>query len=139
MTLKSEVELLRDVPAFRELSVSRMKLLAFSCARVEFASGDNIITQGEVGEYVFVILSGEAEVQLKDGNGQRFVRKVGQHDFVGEVAVTGNRPRSASVVACCDVAALQIGADVLASFIDEAPELARALGRHGDIVGYEYE
>jgi CRP-like cAMP-binding protein len=139
MAIKDEVELLRGVPAFRELSVSRMKLLAFSCESVTFEPETTIIAQGEEGDHVFVILSGEADVLIGSGDDQRFIRKVGVNDFVGEVAVTGKRLRSATVLARSKVGALQINAELLASFIDEAPLLAQALGKHGDIVGYEYE
>ena len=134
-----EVELLREVPAFRELSSTRRRLLAVSCERVEFKAGASIITQGDTGEHVFIILSGEADVHLNDGDDRRFIRKVGKNDFVGEVAAVGERMRSTTVTACDNVVALRIGAEVLASFVKDAPELESALRKHGESVGYVYD
>jgi CRP-like cAMP-binding protein len=139
MAQNVEAELLREIPAFRELTSIRRRLLAVSCQRVEFRAGTDIIKQGDAGEHIFVILSGEADVHLNDGDDQRFVRKVGENDIVGEVAATGERTRSASVTACDKVVALRIGAEVLAQFIKEAPELESALRKHGESIGYVYD
>ena len=73
MTLETEVQSLRQVPMFREIDPARLKLLAFTSERVQFADGQRFFSQGDPSDAAFVILEGgevEGELGQADPSGQ---------------------------------------------------------------------
>ncbi len=97
MTLLQEVELMRRIPLFRNIEPSKLKLLAFTSERLTFAAGQNLFKQGDMGDAAYIIIDGEADVIVDTPNGPHVVATVGQHDFVGEIAILCDVPRTATV------------------------------------------
>jgi LmbE family N-acetylglucosaminyl deacetylase len=65
-----------------------------------YPAGCYVVEQGEAATELFMILSGHAEVwQEQDDGSREQLRRMGPGEFFGELGVTGNRPRSAHVVA----------------------------------------
>jgi len=72
-----------------------------------FPAGTYIIEQGEVGESLFLIISGHAEVAEEPRLGEvRTLRRLGPGEFFGELALVSERPRSAHVIALDTVTCL---------------------------------
>jgi CRP-like cAMP-binding protein len=93
-------EVLVRVPLFKSLSgrqwLSLVKLAHTCC----FEAGEEIVTQGEMGVGLYVIISGRAEVVRKQPDGAvALVNVLGPTDFFGEMALLSEGPRTASVVA----------------------------------------
>jgi hypothetical protein len=64
----------------------------------EYAQGDTIFRQGEPGQHVYVIKSGNVEVVHMRPGGQHEVLKVlGPGDHFGEMALLGKAPRNATI------------------------------------------
>ena len=63
MTLDTEVQSLRQVPMFRGIDPSRLKLLAFTSERIQFAPGQRFFGQGDAAD-----VAGR-HVQDADGHG----------------------------------------------------------------------
>jgi CRP-like cAMP-binding protein len=91
----SVTELAR-VGLFADLSGEALTRLADRMQREEVDSGTVLIREGDAGDRFFVLLSGMAGVS-QSGLGQRGILKAGE--FFGEVALTMNVPRTATVVA----------------------------------------
>ena len=90
----------------------------------EYKDGDFIIKQGEAGNCMFVIQSGEVEV-LRENNGgqvQLAIRKTG--DFFGEMALFSKEVRSATIKAIGDARILTIDRKNLLQSIQKDPSLA---------------
>jgi CRP/FNR family cyclic AMP-dependent transcriptional regulator len=90
----------------------------------EYKDGDFIIKQGEAGNCMFVIQSGEVEV-LRENNGdqvQLAIRKTG--DFFGEMALFSKEVRSATIRALGDARILTIDRKNLLQSIQKDPSLA---------------
>jgi LmbE family N-acetylglucosaminyl deacetylase len=65
-----------------------------------FPAGTYIIEQGEVGESLFLIVSGAARVAEEPTPGElRTLRQLGPGEFFGELALVYKQPRSAHVIA----------------------------------------
>ena len=72
-----------------------------------FPAGTYIIEQGEVGKSLFLIISGHVEVAEEPRLGEvRPLRRLGQGEFFGELALVSERPRSAHVIALDTVTCL---------------------------------
>jgi len=90
----------------------------------EYKDGAIIIKQGESGNCMYVIQSGEVEV-LRDNNGgqvQLAVRKTG--DFFGEMALFSKEVRSATIRALGESRILTVDRKNLLQSIQKDPSLA---------------
>jgi CRP-like cAMP-binding protein len=63
----------------------------------ELDAGEFFIRQGEVGETFFVIESGRVEVLVSHDGEERVVVERGAGEYVGEIALLLDMPRTASV------------------------------------------
>jgi CRP-like cAMP-binding protein len=93
MARLNEIECLRQVPMFQELSEKEFRTLAACATEETFPEGAEVVTQGKAGGPFFVILGGSADV-LVDGEVQR---RLQAGDFFGEMALLEHRPRSGTV------------------------------------------
>ena len=89
------LDLLRGVSLLALLPEATLERLARALVRVEAAPGEVFIREGDPGELFYVIESGTVEV-TKDG---RLVAALGPGDFVGEIALLRDVPRTATVTA----------------------------------------
>jgi CRP-like cAMP-binding protein len=93
-------EFLTTVPLFYGLDRRQRDKLAKRFVPREYAAGQSIVTQGQGGEGMFIIVSGKAEVIRKRENGsEAAVGVFGPTDFFGELALLDDGVRTASVVA----------------------------------------
>jgi len=103
----------------------------------------SIVAQDEIGEALFVMLSGRAKVTLVAESGREVTLSVLRPaDFFGEMSIFDGAPRSANVVALEPVTVLALGkADLMthlraypSTAINLAAELSRRLRRADEII-----
>ncbi len=124
MSLQQEVDLLRKIPMFAKIEPAKLKLLAFTSERLSYSDGDVLFRQGEAGDAAFVIISGQAEISIATDDGPLVVARLSDHDFVGEIAILCDVPRTATVTAVTNLEALRISKDLFFSMVKEFPEIA---------------
>jgi CRP-like cAMP-binding protein len=129
MTLDSEVQSLRQVPMFREIDPARLKLLAFTSERVQFAEGQRFFSQGDPSDAAYVILEGGASVLLSSPAGEIKVADLGENALVGEMGILSDTPRSASVTASESTTALRIDKRVFLELLAQFPQMSLAVMR----------
>jgi CRP-like cAMP-binding protein len=91
-------------PKQSELSQVMKKMKA-----VSFKNGQDIIKQGELGESFFMIQSGEVEVLVRQDDQEIRVNKLKSGQYFGEMALLGDKRRSATVRALGSVQVVEIG------------------------------
>ncbi|MEZ5668219.1 MAG: Crp/Fnr family transcriptional regulator [Alphaproteobacteria bacterium] len=124
MSLQEEVELLRRIPLFAKLEPSKLKLLAFTSERLSFDRGQALFRQGDPGDAAYIIIDGAAAVEVDSPSGPIRVATLGRNDFVGEIAILCDVPRTATVIADSDVVTLRISKDLFFRLITEFPQMA---------------
>ena len=87
------LELLRQVSLLAPLPEPILDRLARALVRVELASGEVVIREGDPGDRFYVVESGGVTV-TREG---RFVANLGPGDYVGEIALLRDVPRTATV------------------------------------------
>lgn len=129
MTLDTEVQSLRQVPMFRDIDQARLKLLAFTSERVQFASGQRFFNQGDAADAAYVILDGRADVTLNTSTGEIKVAELGKNALVGEMGILGDSPRSATITAVEATTALRIDKRVFLELLTQFPQMSLAIMR----------
>jgi CRP/FNR family cyclic AMP-dependent transcriptional regulator len=117
---KEALEQLKAVPLFSGCSVRELRSLATYLKEVRFQPGRRIVSEGDVGVGLHVILEGRTSVLVGD---QR-VRELGPGDFFGEIALLDRGPRTATVVADTPVRTLSLSSWNFRSTLKEHPSLA---------------
>lgn len=124
MSLVEEVDLLKKIPLFANIETSKLKLLAFTSERVVFKAGEELFHQGEIGQEAYILMEGTADVIVDTADGPMVVAQVGKNDFVGEIAILCDVPRTATVRATSDLTTLMISKDLFFRLVTEFPQMA---------------
>lgn len=114
---------LENVSLFSECSKRELKLIAKAAKQKSVSANTTLMTEGESGDTMLVILAGGATV-TKNG---RKLAELKSGDVVGELAPLTRAPRNATVVTrtACDVA--ELSRKDLLKLIDHAPGFSRKL------------
>ena len=125
MNLNEEVEILKGIPIFSKIEVAKLKLIAFTGERMTFSAGQELFHQGDQGDAMYVILGGIADVLIdNDKGGQIAVAEMKKNNFVGEMAILGDVPRTATIKAREALTTLRISKDMLYRLVAEVPQMA---------------
>ena len=103
-----DVAALAQLSLFGALSSETIRYLASRCEEVRIPAGETFCAQGESGDCLFVLRSGQAIVERAAGGERHRLAEVTAGDFFGEVALVAIRPRTASVRAVRDSTALRL-------------------------------
>ena len=124
MNLNEEVELLKGVPIFSKVEPAKLKLLAFTSERINFAAGQEVCHQGDPGDTMYVILGGTADVLIDTESGQITVAEMKKNGFFGEIAILCDVPRTATIKARDPLSTLKISKDMFYRLVAEFPQMA---------------
>jgi len=129
MSIHAEVDLLRKVPLFASIDTAKLKLLAFTSERLTFAQGAVLFREGERGDSAYLILSGKVEVAVNSPKGPVTVAMIKEHNIVGEMALLGDIPRTATLTALEPVESLRIRKDQFFQLLRDMPQMTLEIMR----------
>jgi len=124
MNLNEEVEVLKGVPIFAKMEPAKLKLLAFTGERMTFGAGQEVCHQGDLGDAMYVILGGVADVLIDTEKGQIRVAELKKNGFFGETAILLAAPRNATIKASESLLTLKISKDMFYELVSEFPTMA---------------
>lgn len=87
---------------------------------IEIAAGEILFREGEVGEAMYILIEGEAEITIFGV----FFEKCLPGTFMGELAVIDGSPRYATVTALTDCKFVVVDKKRFRFLVDEAPSFA---------------
>ena len=129
MSLEQEVELIRRFPIFSKIAPAKQKLLCFSSERLTYSAGQELFHQKAVGDACYVVIEGTIEISVDLPDGPLVIGVLGRNELLGEIAIFGNVPRTATATAKTRLEVLRISADLFRSVIRENPDAAIELIR----------
>jgi len=89
-----------------------------------FQAGETVFDEGESGDKLYVIQSGEIELSRTAQGGQRVVARLGAGDFFGELGVVLGKPCINRAVAVCNTRVLELDRGTLEAMCLSEPEIA---------------
>ncbi len=124
---ESLAELLSAVDIFSPLTSEELNALATNVRGHVYAPGEIIIRAGDDGSSMFVVHRGSVDVRVDSNGMQRTIKRLGEGDFFGEMALFTGEPRTANVVAAEETEVFEIGKDAMKSLFETNPDLVEAL------------
>ncbi len=124
------LDVLRAVPLFRQVPEADLRAMADLVRERRQPKGSLILTQGDEGETLFLIRSGQVKVTVVAEDGRQVILSVlGAGSFFGEMALIDDEPRSAHVIAMEESALLALRREDFRAQLARSPELGIALLR----------
>jgi CRP-like cAMP-binding protein len=129
MSLEQEVELIRQFPIFAQIQPAMQKLLCFSAERLTYNAGQVMFKAGDMGDAAYIVIEGKVEISVPSSSGPIVVNMVGRNEIIGEIAIFGDVPRTATAKAVTRLETLRISKELFAKIIRENPDAALELIR----------
>lgn len=119
-------QLLQETELFATLPQEVRHEIASSASGAVYGSGEAIVLQGDPGQSMFLVLSGEASVVLEPGQDE--IARIKRGGYFGEMSLLTGEPRTATVLAVGDVAVMEVSADLFRRLGTVHPEAIEKIG-----------
>jgi diguanylate cyclase (GGDEF)-like protein len=119
---------LARVGVFSLLGPEEIAQVAEHLATVELAEGQTLFHEGDQGNDLYILASGEAcvSIRLPDG-GEREIARFAPGDFFGEMSIFDNAPRSATCAARASCVLYSLSKDAFSDLLAGHPKIALKL------------
>ena len=130
----AKVELLKKVPLFADCTKAELRELAKSADELDLREGTVLTREGRPGREFFVLIEGTVAV-TKDG---KKVAELKGGDWLGEIALLTEKPRTATVTASSPVDVLVITDRRFRNVVETMPSIAlKVLSRVSDRLAHD--
>ncbi|KAK9763271.1 cAMP-dependent protein kinase type II-beta regulatory subunit [Basidiobolus ranarum] len=117
---------LKSVPILRSLESSEIVKISDALEPVEYEDGDIIIEQGSIGDYFYIVESGEASVSQLDEEGEEHsLPGLKAGDYFGELAFLNDAPRVATITAKGHVKAAALSKDAFVRLLGPVVDILK--------------
>ena len=116
---------LAAAPLFAGLSKKELTKLASQTEDLEFQAGMVLCKEGATGREFFVIVEGKVDVTKNE----RRIASLGPGDFIGEIAIIQQGPRTATAIAKTPVRLFVLTSQGFFSLLDNNPGVERKVLR----------
>ncbi len=127
ITHDNKLDLLRSIEIFQLLPEKKLEDLVDECREITMNFGEVLFKEGDVGETMYVVLSGELNVE----NENSVIAMRGRGEYVGEMTLIENQPRTATVKAAIETCLLEIHKDQFLTHFASNPQALMSLLKTG--------
>ncbi len=143
ISIEDRIKFLRSTDLFVAFSEEDLQGFAEQIAEVKLAEGENLFTEGEVGDDLYILIDGSMTVF----KGNRIITAIKPMDYVGEMSIIEAKPRSATVTADGTCLLLLITAEMFQEYFSAQPRalvammqnLSKKIRRDTEDIADEYE
>jgi len=120
-----KVIILKDVELFGETPDELLAEIAGLLTEVEVAPGEPVFAKGDVGDSLYVIVSGQVRVH----DAGMTINHLGESEVFGEMALLDTETRMAAVTAESETLLLRLDQEAFYELMDTRSEVARGIIR----------
>jgi CRP-like cAMP-binding protein len=126
--IERRARVLAGVPLFARLQEDELRRVASGVRVTPFVKNDVMTRQGAVAHWLYVLVSGKADIWYEDKAGQRhFVSTLEEGAVFGEMGMITGAPRAATVAARTHATCYRIDKECFEGVLRARPELAGEL------------
>ncbi|MBW2123754.1 MAG: cyclic nucleotide-binding domain-containing protein, partial [Deltaproteobacteria bacterium] len=115
---------LKGAYIFSDLQVRELAAISSATTQKDCSAGDVVVREGDPGDNMFLIISGQFSVIQKDGTDQGLViNTIGSGDYFGEMALFEDKPRANTVKADTDSKLLVLGKSQFEDIMRHFPQI----------------
>jgi CRP-like cAMP-binding protein len=133
MSIDLDTTSLKNLSLFKTLDDKKLRLVAMMAERLHYEPGQRIISQGDVPEMIYIILSGEIELSRSTPCGELHALSLGAGTLFGDIPMLCDKSYISNLTAETDVVVLALGKDMFFELLRTVPEFAVAVCR--DLAG----
>src|SRR6266436_8532990 len=123
--LSEEAQSLARVPLFKRLEPHELEHLAEDVDQVNYAAGETIFNEHDLGDGLYVVENGSVRIWVMDEDvNEVTLAELKPGDFFGELAVLDRGERSSSATAVIDTHLHKLSSDAFQKFLIEHPDAA---------------
>jgi CRP/FNR family transcriptional regulator, cyclic AMP receptor protein len=127
LSLMERILFFRRVPLFADLSSGDLKQVAMIAQEETFGDGVTLVREGDIGDVMFIIVSGEVRVLITKGQKEVELARRKAGEPIGEMALLSKQPRVATVTAVGTVRALCIDQKSFEALLRDRPDASLAV------------
>jgi CRP/FNR family cyclic AMP-dependent transcriptional regulator len=121
--LSEEAQSLARVPLFKRLEPHELEHLAEDVAQVNYAAGETIFNEHDLGDGLYVVETGSVRIWVMDEDvSEVTLAELKPGDFFGELAVLDRGERSSSATALTDTHLHKLSSDAFQQFLIDHPD-----------------
>ena len=120
---------MREMPLLAELTDAELEDVTRRLQPVEREAGEIIVTQGDVGDRVYFIESGQVQIRTQTSDGRTTMAELAAGALVGEMALLTGKPRAATAQAVSDVQLWALDKDDFDELTHKYPRFVLAITR----------
>lgn len=126
--LFEKIILLKKSDIFNEINTDDLRFVADALEEAEYFKGDRIFEKNDMGDCMYVVLSGVIGISLdKDSGDDEFIAMVREGECFGEMNLIDDLPRSASAVVVEDAKVLMLSKFRLRGLMMSYPDLGMGM------------
>lgn len=113
---------------FRHLSAEEFREVVSRLTLKHYEEGSLIVSEGDPGDSMFVIVNGEVSVNTTNSKGKQItLANLGEGEFFGEISLLTGRPRTATIITNTDSDLLELTREDYQKVIADHPHVADVL------------
>jgi CRP/FNR family transcriptional regulator, cyclic AMP receptor protein len=121
---------IKSVPFFTQLGEGEVDVIRGLAAEKPYPKNAIVLTEGEMGDSLYMIQSGKVKVFISDEEGREMILKIlGPGDFFGEMSMIDKQPRSASVTTLESSVFLVLSHGAFEKCVERVPRIANMVMR----------
>lgn len=123
--------LLRSMPIFDELNSQQLDWLTQQLQTEQFVPGEVVFREGERGDKFYVVESGQLVITRQVNGSAAVIDHAGPGQYIGEIALLQDRPRTATITAREKTTLLSLAAEPFHSLMSGYGQLSQTVSKAG--------
>jgi NTE family protein len=120
---------LRRIPFFSQLPDTELQAISEQLQRERFLKGQAIFSEGQEADALYLIESGQVQVVTGPPDEEKILAYLGPGNFVGELALLLDKPRSATVRVVIDAEVWVLRKQALEDLLEDYPAISLQISR----------
>ncbi|MEE8455615.1 MAG: cyclic nucleotide-binding domain-containing protein [Limibaculum sp.] len=129
MSLNRAVQVLQEMPLFRNVDLKRLRVVAMMGESQAYHAQERLFEKGDEGDAAYIIIDGEVEVLVPTDGGEQSVAILGKGEIFGEIAVICDQTRSTAIAARYELEVLRLDRNVVLNLMREFPDISLEMVR----------